>query len=149
MAAGRHHEEDLAWLLSQASHQLTTRLCAVLEPEGLTLSQWWVLGLLADGTGHGMGEVADYAMLPPPTLTKAVDQLVAANLVYRRADRHDRRRVLVHLTARQAPARPAGGWAQPQRDRRPGPRRHRGRAADPAPAAAAPAMTLSNKDSRA
>lgn len=100
MAAGRHHEEDLAWLLSQASHQLTTRLCAVLEPEGLTLSQWWVLGLLADGTGHGMGEVADYAMLPPPTLTKAVDQLVAANLVYRRADRHDRRRVLVHLTAR-------------------------------------------------
>jgi DNA-binding MarR family transcriptional regulator len=59
-----------------------------------------VLRLLADGTGHGMREVADYAMLPPPTLTKAVDRLVAANLVYRRADRHDRRRVLHHLTAR-------------------------------------------------
>jgi Na+/H+ antiporter 1 len=27
-------------------------------------------------------------------------QLVAANLVYRRADRHDRRRVLIYLTAR-------------------------------------------------
>jgi DNA-binding MarR family transcriptional regulator len=100
MAAGRHHEEDLAWLLSQARHQLTNRLCAVLEPEGLTPGQWWVLVLLADGTGHGMREVADYAMLPAPTLTKAVDQLVAANLMYRRADRHDRRRVLLHLTAR-------------------------------------------------
>jgi DNA-binding MarR family transcriptional regulator len=38
--------------------------------------------------------------LPAPTLTKAVDQLVAANLEYRRADRHDRRRVLIYLTAR-------------------------------------------------
>jgi DNA-binding MarR family transcriptional regulator len=100
MAAKRPGAEDLAWLLSRAVHLLNQRLSGVLEPEGLSLGQWWVLELLADGTGHGMGAVADYAMLPAPTLTKAVDQLVAANLVYRRADRHDRRRVLVYLTAR-------------------------------------------------
>jgi DNA-binding MarR family transcriptional regulator len=100
MAGDPHPGEDLAWLLSQATHQLDRRLCAVLEPEGLTLGQWRVLRLLADGTGHGMGAVADYAMLPAPTLTKTVDQLVAANLVGRRADLGDRRRVLLHLTAR-------------------------------------------------
>jgi hypothetical protein len=77
MMANRPGEEDLAWLLSRVTHQLTNRLCAVLEPEGLTLGQWWVLGLLSDGTGHGMGEAADHAMVPAPTLTKAIDQLVA------------------------------------------------------------------------
>jgi DNA-binding MarR family transcriptional regulator len=100
MMANRPGEEDVAYLLSRAAHLLNQQLCATLEVEGLTLSQWWVLGLLSDGAGHGMREAADYAMVPAPTLTKAVDQLVAANLVYRRADRHDRRRVLIYLTAR-------------------------------------------------
>jgi DNA-binding MarR family transcriptional regulator len=100
MTPNRPGEQDLAWLLSRITHQLTQRLWAALEAEGLTLGQWWVLGLLADGAGHTMSEAADHAMLAPPTLTKAVDQLVAANLVYRRADRHDRRRVLIYLTAR-------------------------------------------------
>jgi MarR family transcriptional regulator, organic hydroperoxide resistance regulator len=100
MAANRPGGEDLAWLLSRAAHQVSQRLCEVLGAEGLTLGQWWVLGLLADGAGHGMGEAAAYAMLPGPTLTKAVDRLVAANLVSRRADRQDRRRVLIYLTAR-------------------------------------------------
>ena len=90
----------MAWLLSRTAHELNERLLGVLEAEGLTLGQWWVLGLLSGGAGRTMSEAADYAMLPAPTLTKAVDQLVAANLVYRRADRHDRRRVLIYLTAR-------------------------------------------------
>ena len=92
--------EDVAWLLSRAAHQLNERLSGALEAEGLTLGQWWVLALLSDGAGHQMSQAADHAMLPAPTLTKAVDQLVAANLVYRRADRHDRRRVLIYLTPR-------------------------------------------------
>jgi DNA-binding MarR family transcriptional regulator len=100
MTANRPGEQDLAWLLSQAAHQLNEQLSEVLEAEGLSLGQWWVLRLLSDGTGHTMSEAADHAMLAAPTLTKDVDQLVAANLVYRRADRHDRRRVLIYLTAR-------------------------------------------------
>jgi DNA-binding MarR family transcriptional regulator len=100
MAAGPHREQELAWLLSRAAHQLNQRLVAILASEGLTLGQWWVLRLLSDGAGHGMGEAAAYAMVPAPTLTKAVDQLVAANLVARRADHRDRQRVLIHLTAR-------------------------------------------------
>jgi DNA-binding MarR family transcriptional regulator len=100
MTANRPGEQDLAWLLSQAAHQLNEQLSEVLEAEGLSLGQWWVLRLLSDGAGHTMSEAADHAMLAAPTLTKDVDQLVAANLVYRRADRHDRRRVLIYLTAR-------------------------------------------------
>jgi DNA-binding MarR family transcriptional regulator len=66
----------------------------------LSLGQWWVLQLLSDGTSHAMSDAADYAMLPAPSLTKTVDQLVSAKLIDRRADPQDRRRVLIHLTAR-------------------------------------------------
>ena len=47
-----------------------------------------------------MSELAQLAMLPAPTLTKIVDRLVAGNLVYRRSDPYDRRRVLVVLSPR-------------------------------------------------
>ncbi len=47
-----------------------------------------------------MREIATLAMLPAPTLTKVVDRMVAANLVHRRSDPYDRRRVLVLLTPR-------------------------------------------------
>ena len=100
MPAARHPEHDLAYLLSRATHQLTQRLRTILEEEGLTLGQWRVLQLLSDGTSHGMTDAADYAMLPAPSLTKAVDQLVSAKLIDRRADPQDRRRVLIRLTAR-------------------------------------------------
>lgn len=100
MPAARHPEHDLAYLLSRATHQVTQRLCTILEEEGLTLGQWRVLQLLSDGTSHSMSDAADHAMLPPPSLTKAVDQLVLAKLIDRRADPQDRRRVLIRLTAR-------------------------------------------------
>ena len=94
------HDEDLAHLLSQTERRVTERLSAALQLEGLTLAQWRVLSLLSDKAGHAMTEVAEFAMLPAPTLTKVVDHMVSSNLVYRRADLRDRRRVLVYLTAR-------------------------------------------------
>jgi DNA-binding MarR family transcriptional regulator len=94
------HDDDLAHLLSQAERRVTARLSAVLELEGLTLAQWRVLSLLADGAGHPMTEAAEFAMVPAPTLTKVVDRMVSSNLVYRRPDLRDRRRVLIYSTAR-------------------------------------------------
>ena len=94
------HDENLAHLLSQAERRVTERLAAALELEGLTLAQWRVLSLLADGAGHPMTDVAEFAMLPPPTLTKVVDRMVSSNLVYRRPDVRDRRRVLIYPAAR-------------------------------------------------
>jgi DNA-binding MarR family transcriptional regulator len=94
------HDEDLAHLLSQAERRVTGRLSAALEAEGLTLAQWRVLSLLADGAGHPMTEAAEFAMLPAPSLTKVVDRMVSSNLVYRRPDLRDRRRVLIYSTAR-------------------------------------------------
>lgn len=94
------HEADLARLLTLAERRVTGRLAAALDAAGATIEEWRVTSLLADDAGHPMTEIAEYALLPPPTLTKIVDRMVANNLVYRRVDDADRRRVLVFLSDR-------------------------------------------------
>jgi MarR family transcriptional regulator, organic hydroperoxide resistance regulator len=47
-----------------------------------------------------MTAIAQATLLPPPTLTKRVDRMVADGLVHRRVDVDDRRRVLVLLAPR-------------------------------------------------
>jgi DNA-binding MarR family transcriptional regulator len=90
----------LGLLISRFDHWVTERMAEVLGDEGCTVEEWRILVLLCDGAGHTMSEVADFAMLPAPTLTKLVDGLVADNIAYRRVDSMDRRRVRVYLTPR-------------------------------------------------
>ncbi|GHD08192.1 transcriptional regulator [Streptomyces violarus] len=92
--------DDLVQLLTRAERLAARRLQAVLEEEGCSLDAWRVLAVLSDGEGHHMTAIAEAAFLPPPTLTKLVDQLVDQNLLHRRVDPFDRRRVLAHLTPR-------------------------------------------------
>lgn len=89
---------SLDQLVARAGHRMTRHVERALGTDGPTLEQWRVLDLLADGEGHPMSEIAAHAMVPAPTLTKIVDRLVDAALVYRRPDEIDRRRVLVLLS---------------------------------------------------
>lgn len=91
---------DLAQLLSHAERRLVQRLAKVLAEEGCSVEEWRVMSAVADGQGHPMTEIAEHVLMPAPSLTKLVDRMVAGNLVYRRPDPDDRRRVLLHLTAR-------------------------------------------------
>jgi DNA-binding MarR family transcriptional regulator len=91
---------DLAHQLSRAERLLSGRMSALLENEHCTREEWRVLKILSDGQGHIMTEIADFAMLPAPTLTKLMDRMVSAGLVYRRTDEQDRRRVLAYLAER-------------------------------------------------
>jgi DNA-binding MarR family transcriptional regulator len=87
-------------LLSHTQHHLTTRVTAALREQRSNLEEWRVLSLLADGSGHSMSEIAEFALMPPASTTKLIDRMVSGNLVYRRVDPTDRRRVLVFLSAR-------------------------------------------------
>jgi DNA-binding MarR family transcriptional regulator len=87
-------------LITAVERQLTAAVAADLQREGVTLEQWRVLSGLSGREGRAMNEIASDALLLPPTLTKVVDRLVAANLVHRRSDPLDRRRVLILLTPR-------------------------------------------------
>lgn len=91
---------QLTHVLSGVERRLTARLRAVLTPEECSVEEWRVLELLADHVGHTMSELAEYALLLPPTVTKLVDRMVSDNLVYRRVDPLDRRRVRTYLTPR-------------------------------------------------
>jgi DNA-binding MarR family transcriptional regulator len=87
-------------LLTRAERLMARRLTTILSAEGYSLDAWRVLTLLADGAGRPMTDVAEQAFLPPATLTKLVDHLVDDNLVYRRVDDLDRRRIRAYLTPR-------------------------------------------------
>jgi DNA-binding MarR family transcriptional regulator len=90
--------QEIAQLLSQAERHVTRELAGVLA--GSSVEQWRTLVLLADGAGHPMSEIAEFAMLPAPSLTRLIDRMVSDNLVYRKVDPSDRRRVLVHSSVR-------------------------------------------------
>jgi len=90
---------DLALLLSHVQRRVNSRLNARLADAGSSQEEYRVLAFLA-AAGQPMTEIADAAALPPSSATKLVDRMVSANLVYRRGDPADRRRVLVALTAR-------------------------------------------------
>ena len=93
-------ERSVFALLTAVERRLTAAVAADLDDEGVTVEQWRVLKGLSHREGRSMSDIASSAMLPAPTLTKVVDRLVAENLVHRRSDPFDRRRVLVLLTPR-------------------------------------------------
>jgi DNA-binding MarR family transcriptional regulator len=92
--------EALALALSDAERRITRRLAHVLAQHGCTVDRWRALALLARDQSHDMSELAELTHLPPASVTRLVDGLVADNLVHRKADSGDRRRVLVHITRR-------------------------------------------------
>ncbi|OAH15449.1 MarR family winged helix-turn-helix transcriptional regulator [Streptomyces jeddahensis] len=96
--AGRPHE--LLRLLTRAERLSMRRVQSVLDEFDCSIEAWRVLDLLSDGQGHHMSAIADGVFLPMSSLTKLIDQLVDQNLVYRRIDPADRRRVLAQLTPR-------------------------------------------------
>jgi DNA-binding MarR family transcriptional regulator len=95
-----HARRDLSHLISHMERRIADRAQAALKPEGCDLDEWRVLNLLSEGTGFPMAAVADCVGMRPPALTRLVDRLVANNLVYRRIDLEDRRRVRIFLTPR-------------------------------------------------
>jgi DNA-binding MarR family transcriptional regulator len=91
---------SLAYLLSRAERSVNRALAAALASEDVSVEQWRILQALADGRGHSMGDLAEAALMPHPTLTKAVDRLVERAVVYRGHDPADRRKVAVFLADR-------------------------------------------------
>lgn len=89
-----------AWLLTLIADGTNQRISEALASKGLTVDQWRVLDYLAFSGPCTMSRLASATSINGATLTRLTDLLVTKALVYRMADDHDRRRVLVHLSDR-------------------------------------------------
>lgn len=99
LAANSFAKNYLAYLLARASQAVSGEFHESLKAWGLTVPEWRVLACLADAEGLAVTELAAMSIMKQPRLTKLLDRMEAHNLVLRRPDARDRRRVLIHPTA--------------------------------------------------
>jgi long-chain acyl-CoA synthetase len=76
---------------------LSKRVEFVLSEMDLTLPQYRVLGILAEGSAAASG-LAGRLAVRPSSITAIIDGLVARGLVDRRHEEDDRRRIALRLT---------------------------------------------------
>lgn len=89
---------DLCWLLSRASHALTTELTAALEGNGMSPRAHGVLATAMAGD-YTQTELARLVGLDKTTMVVALDELEAAGLAERRPSPSDRRVRVIAVTA--------------------------------------------------
>jgi MarR family transcriptional regulator, transcriptional regulator for hemolysin len=88
---------DLCWMLSRASHSLTTQLTAALEGSGISPRGHAVL-VTAMGGEHTQTDLARLVGIDKTTMMVTLDELEAAGLAERRPLSTDRRARLVVVT---------------------------------------------------
>lgn len=91
-------EAGLTLRLRQAEWAIRQVVQPSLDAEQLSFEHWQLLAALRSLPGMTMSELAQAAVMPPATVTRYVDALVARALVVRRVDATDRRRVVVALS---------------------------------------------------
>jgi DNA-binding MarR family transcriptional regulator len=93
-------EDCISFVIGKAAKQIGRRARELLEPLGVTPTQYAVLKALADANGETGAEVGARLEIDSATTTGVVDRLAAAGLVERRADPTDRRLQRLFLTNR-------------------------------------------------
>lgn len=91
----------MATSIMRVQQILLARLDAAVKPFGITFARYEVLRLLSFSSAGSLplAKIGERLMVHPTSVTNLIDRLVADDLVDRRADEHDRRRVLASLTA--------------------------------------------------
>jgi MarR family transcriptional regulator, organic hydroperoxide resistance regulator len=91
---------DLIRLLTRAQKLLRTASDEAMSRHGVRVGQNLVLEPLWEHDGLTPGEIAAQLGVSTPTVVNAAHRMVAAGLVERHPDAHDRRLVRLFLTAR-------------------------------------------------
>jgi DNA-binding MarR family transcriptional regulator len=102
--------------LRKASRRVSQIYDRSLEPAGLTVTQYGILGQLAQFDGISIGALAEKLIMDPTTLTRNLHPLERQGFVVLKPDRRDRRSRCLHLTAsgRKAFERAKPAWARAQ-----------------------------------
>lgn len=103
--------------LRKASRRVSQIYDRSLEPLGLTVTQFSLLGYLDRLAGLSIGALAEKLVMDPTTLTRNLRPLERRGLVVLAPDPNDRRSRCLHLTAagRKAHQEAKPAWARAQR----------------------------------
>ena len=93
-------EDHLCFAVYAANHAFTAAYRPLLEPLGLTYPQYLVLLLLWERDAQAVKEIGARLHLDSGTLTPLLKRMEANDLVSRRRDAEDERRVRIALTAK-------------------------------------------------
>ena len=90
---------QLCFALYTATHRMTRAYRPLLEALGLTYVQYLVMLVLWEQAPRSVGELGEALFLDSGTLTPLLKRMEKNELVSRRRDVDDERRVLIELTA--------------------------------------------------
>jgi DNA-binding MarR family transcriptional regulator len=91
-------DDFLPHLIARLAYQLNGDLVEKLRREGINVTRWRILAVLAMGDGITINEIIDRAMMQQSALSRALMNMEAEDYVRRVARREDARYVEVFLT---------------------------------------------------
>jgi len=91
-------DQRLGFLMHDVSRLRRKVFDEVMQPEGVTRSQWWVMAHLSRHDGISQSDLAERLDIGRAALGGLIDRLEAQNFVRRMSSNHDRRTKLVYLS---------------------------------------------------
>jgi MarR family transcriptional regulator, organic hydroperoxide resistance regulator len=91
-------DDFLPHLIARLAYELNADLVEKLRREGINVTRWRILAVLAMGDGITINEIIDRAMMRQSALSRALMRMEKENYVRRVARREDARCVEVYLT---------------------------------------------------
>jgi DNA-binding MarR family transcriptional regulator len=91
-------DDFLPHLIARLAYQLNADLIDKLRREGINVTRWRILAVLAMGDGITINEIIDRAMVQQSALSRALMRMEKENYVRRVLRREDARCVEVYLT---------------------------------------------------
>lgn len=94
-------ETQLGFLVShikQLGGRIFDKILTHKNIEAFNGAQGRILYVLWNGDGISLRELSDKTGLAPTTLTSMIDRMENSGLLYRKADKVDRRKILLYLT---------------------------------------------------
>lgn len=91
-------DDFLPHLIARLAYELSNDLVEKLRHEGINVTRWRILAVLAMGDGITINEIADRAMMKQSALSRALMNMEKEDYVRRVLRRDDARYVEVYLT---------------------------------------------------
>jgi DNA-binding MarR family transcriptional regulator len=91
-------DDFLPHLVVRLAYQLNNDLVAKLRTEGINVTRWRILAVLAMGDGITINDISERAMMQQSALSRALARMVKEGFVRRGARRDDARCAAIHLT---------------------------------------------------